>query len=71
MSHLDHSHVLYVLETCVDCHIEIMRVLDLHLLEFFVELFIFLAFLDDVGVGVCGVLQSLLEEGHRDQINNQ
>ena len=71
MSYLDHPHVFYVLETRVYRHVQIMGVLDLALLQLFVELFVFLAFLDDIGVGVGRVLQSLLEEGHRDQINNQ
>ena len=68
LGHLDHAHGLHILQAGIYGHVQIVRILYLHLLEFLVELLVFLAFLDDVGVGVGRVLQSLLEEGHRDQI---
>lgn len=62
--YLENPRCLSVLQTGVDGHVQVMRVLHLDLLQLLQKLGIFLAFSDDVGRGVALQAQDLIREIH-------
>jgi hypothetical protein len=62
---LEDIHELDVLQVCVDAHVEVVEVGRLHPHQLLIELWVFLALLDDIGLLVRLVLHHLLREIHR------
>jgi hypothetical protein len=62
---LEHLHELYVLQVCIDGHIEVVEVRALLTHQLLIELRIFHALLNNVGLAVRLVLHHLLRKIHR------
>jgi hypothetical protein len=62
---LEHFHHLYVLQVCVDGHIEVIEVGAFPAHQLLIELRIFFAFLNNVCLAVGFVLHHLLRKIHR------
>jgi hypothetical protein len=56
--------ILNILQAGVDGHVEVVTVLDLHLLQLLVEFLVLLALAYDVCLRVVWMLQGLLEKTH-------